>query len=117
MSPLLAPGRLSSLHPESAGFSVALDRGRGSTRALRARRRADPGFAARLGGGQLAMGGALAVRLAERLGFGARRGGRVAHLTFEPCGLRAVRGSRTVGFHRYGGLLQRSACEPGTTAL
>ena len=68
MSPLLAPGRLSFLLPESPGFSVALFRGRASTHALRARRRADPGFgAARLGGGQLAMGGARALRFAERL--------------------------------------------------
>ena len=64
---MLAPGRLSSLLSESSIFSVALGGGRGSTHALRARRRADPGFAARLGRGQLAMGGALALRLAERL--------------------------------------------------
>ena len=64
---MLAPGRPAFLLPESPGFSVALFRGRISTHAQRARRRADPGVAARLGRSQLAMGGALALRLAERL--------------------------------------------------
>jgi len=66
VSNLLVLCRPSSLRSESPGFSVSEGRACASAQTLRARSQADPAFAARLGGGQLAIGGARALRFAQR---------------------------------------------------